>query len=170
MGRLFEKHEAPCGRWQAWSDGNADAVASPRNLQQLLASLSPDDRAHFLACEDCRVLTEAWLAVRESLQALPQSAPAAPPWFAARVIAVIAAREEESRPAATWIAVPRFASRLALASAALLFAATTWLYQRPPARPSTPPAVSSSEGLFDTQPPAVTEDEVLSSFAEKNHE
>ena len=93
----------------------------------------------------------------------------APPWFAARVMAAIAAREEESRPIAAWIAVPRFASRLAWVSAALLICAATWLYQKPPSRPAATPA-SASEGLFDTQPPTVSEDEVLVSLAEQTHE
>lgn len=169
MEKWFEKH-GPCGRWQGWLDAAAEDGAPARNLQQWMAGVSPEDRAHLLACEDCRAATEAWLAVRESLRALPEVVSPTPPWFAARVMAAITAREEELRPAAAWIAVPRFASRLAWAAAALLVAASTWLYQKPLARLSHPPAVSAPEGIFDTQSAPVTKDEVLMSLAEKDHE
>jgi hypothetical protein len=87
-------------------------------------------------------------------------------------MAAIAGLQEESlRPAAAWSIVPRFASRLAWASAALLLVASTWLYQNPAAQPSAAPSISPAEGLFDTQPPPPSSnDEVLTSLAEKNHE
>ena len=169
MGNWFEK-DGPCSRWHSWLDAGSDAGAPARDLQQLMARISAADRAHFLVCDDCRIAAETWLGVRESLQGLSEAASPAPPWFAGRVMAAIAEREEETRPAAAWIAVPRFASRLAWAAAALLLAASTWLYEKPLARPAAPPSASASEGIFDTQAPPVTEDEVLISLAEKDHE
>ena len=168
MANQSEKQDNPCSRWQAWLDTGDDASPAAQTGQQLTAALSSGDRAHLQACSECRIALEAWLAFRGSLQTSRLSV-SAPPWFAARVMASIAAREEELRPIAAWIAVPRFASRLAWASAALLVFAGTWLYQKPPARPSKP-AVNATESLFDTQPPAVSEDEVLVSLAEKNHD
>ena len=168
MGKFFAngKHSEPCSRWQAWLDPEAHDSLSGQSLRQLVSALSSEDRAHLHQCDDCRVALEAWLSFRQSLQTAKPAA-AAPPWFAARVMAAIAAREEESRPIAAWIAVPRFAARLAWVCAAALVFAGTWLYQKPPVR-HAPPAVSTSEGLFDTQPPSVSEDEVL--VAEHNHD
>lgn len=168
MANLFDKQDDPCSRWQAWLDTGDDPSPAAQTTQQLTAALSSEDRAHLQACGECRIALEAWLSFRQSLRTSRVSV-SAPPWFAARVMAAIGAREEESRPIAAWIAVPRFASRLAWASAALLIFAGTWLYQKPPARPSRP-AVSATESLFDTQPPTVSEDEVLVSLAEKNHD
>lgn len=169
MGKWFEKHDR-CSRWQDWLDGRTINGAPGRNLQEWLAGISPLDREHFLGCDDCRAATEAWLRVRGSLLDRPKVAASPSPWFPARVMTAIAAKEEEMRPAAAWIAVPRFASRLVWAAAALLVVASTWVYQKPPVRISRPPAMNASEGIFDAQSPPVTEDEVLVSLAEKDHE
>jgi len=161
MGNLFgsEKQGDPCSRWQEWLDSRAEEATVAGGIEELTASLSSGDSNHLQACGECRVALEAWFSFRRSLAAARVPV-AAPPWFATRVMAAIAAREEESRPIAAWIAVPRFASRLAWASAAALIFAGTWLYQKPPVRHSAPSA-SATEGLFDTQPPSVSEDEVL---------
>jgi hypothetical protein len=171
MKNLFGKNRAACDRWQDWLDAGAPGDAPPQNLQVLSASLSPQDKLHLQECQDCRIAMDAWLVARQSLQTLTHSSTPAPPWFATRVMAAIAGLQEESlRPAAAWSIVPRFASRLAWASAALLLVASTWLYEKPSTRPSAPPSVSATEGLFDTQPPPSTKDDVLTSLAEKNHE
>jgi hypothetical protein len=165
MAKTYDHQDDPCSRWQAWLDVASDTRPAAQAAQQLTAALSLEDRAHLQACAECRIALEAWLSFRHSLTVTRPSF-SAPPWFASRVMAVIAAREEESRPIAAWLAVPRFASRLAWASAALLFFAGTWLYQKPPARVSKP-SVSATESLFDTQSPSVSEDEVLVSLAEQ---
>jgi hypothetical protein len=176
MGNLFGRNEEACSKWQDWLDaapGSPDGDAPLQNLQQFAATLSASDKLHLDECHDCRIATDAWLVARQSLQTLTRQAAPAPPWFAARVMAAIAARQEESlRPAGAWTIVPRFAARLAWASAAILLVASTWLYQKPLSRPSAPATVNNNaaEGLFDTQPPPVTEDEVLVSLAEHDHE
>lgn len=172
MKNLFGKNRAACDRWQDWLDAGAPGDAPPQNLQVLSASLSPQDKLHLQECQDCRIAMDAWLVARQSLQTLTHSSTPAPPWFATRVMAAIAGLQEESlRPAAAWSIVPRFASRLAWASAALLLVASTWLYQNPAAQPAAAPSISPTEGLFDTQPPPPsTKDDVLNSLAEKNHE
>ena len=174
MGNLFGKHEEACSRWQEWLDASPAAAPgepAPQTLQQLAATLSSRDQVHLQECQECRIALDAWLVARRSLQALQQPAEMAPPWFAARVMAAIAARQDESlRPAAAWSIVPRFASRLAWASAALLVVAGTWLYQKPETAPTEPSMNNASEGLFDTQPPVSTKDDVLISLAERTNE
>ena len=169
MGKPFDMHDDPCSRWQAWLDAETSGAPFAETIERLTSELVPEDRAHLRECEECRVALEAWLSFRQSL-IRAQHAVAAPPWFAARVMAAIATREEESQPVAAWIAVPRFASRLAWASAAVLIFAGTWLYQKPLHRATAPSVSSTTEGLFDTQPPNVSEDEVLVSQAERSHE
>jgi hypothetical protein len=85
-------------------------------------------------------------------------------------MAAIAARERElSEVARTWLAVPKFASRLAMASGALLLVASTWLYERPYKAPAKQPAATASqEYLFESPQPPMNQDDVLVSLAEKN--
>jgi hypothetical protein len=168
MGNFFSegKQDEPCSRWQAWLDAEGQDALSGQSVQQWASALASEDRAHLHECDECRVALEAWLSFRQSVQSSKPAA-AAPPWFAARVMAAIAAREEESRPIAAWIAVPRFAARLAWVCAAALVFAGTWLYEKPLVRHAAPSA-TANEGLFDTQPPSVSEDEVL--VAEHNHD
>src|SRR5215470_8518789 len=99
MGKFFDTEEGPCGHWQAWLDTDTDGVPTAQTIQQLTSSLSPKDREHLQDCEECRVAVAAWLSFRQSLRTL-SARNEAPPWFAARVMAAIAAREDESRPLA----------------------------------------------------------------------
>ena len=91
------------------------------------------------------------------------------PWFSTRVVAAIAARERElTEAASTWLAVPKFASRLALASAALLLLTSTWLYEKPlPAPNQQAVSLAAQESLFESSPPANLDD-VLVPVQENN--
>ena len=84
-------------------------------------------------------------------------------------MAAIAARERElSEMASTWLAVPRFASRLAVASGALLLVASTWLYERPSTTPANQPAATANqEYLFEAPQAPLNQDDVLISLAEQ---
>jgi hypothetical protein len=84
-------------------------------------------------------------------------------------MAAIAARERElSEAASTWLAVPKFASRLAMASGALLLVASTWLYERPlPAPNQQAGTLAAQESLFEPAPP-VNQDDVLLNTPENN--
>jgi hypothetical protein len=84
-------------------------------------------------------------------------------------MAAIAARERElSEMASTWLAVPRFASRLAVASGALLLVASTWLYERPFTTPANQPAAAANqEYLFEAPQAPMNQDDVLISLAEQ---
>jgi hypothetical protein len=69
----------------------------------------------------------------------------------------------------TWVAVPKYASRLALVSGALLLVASTWLYGRPSAvAVKQPTAVAAQEYLFEAPQAPMNQDDVLISMAEKN--
>ena len=76
------------------------------------------------------------------------------PFFAARVMAAIEARETELvRKARAWAAIPSFASRLSAIAALLLVMASTWLWAGPHGESNTTPGlvedVSSSVGNQD---------------------
>ena len=108
---------------------------------------------------------------QEIFRVIPRQAAEPEPWFASRVMAAIAAREEElSEAARAWLAVPKLAARLSLASAALLLVASTWLYEKPagPRQQSPSGATISQEYLFEAPQPPASQDDVLISMAEEN--
>jgi hypothetical protein len=120
------------------------------------------------ACSDCRDAASDLVDLRNLLRDL-ESAPVAGPWFAPRVMANIAALQEEqvSRVSAIWLAVPRFAKRLSWVAAAALVFSCAWLYERPAAPPQTASAFAS-EHLFDPPALPVHSDDVLVSMNEKD--
>jgi len=165
MWDLLSGKDSECAQFR-----EAFEVSDASSTEELLSGLRPEQQTHAATCADCQAAVQELFEVRTLLQA--RRAPAAPDaWFAGRVMKAIAAREEElAGPAGTWIAVPRFASRLALASGALLLIASTWLYEKPHATPpvqQTAVNVTSPEYLFEAPPAPITQDDVLLSLAEK---
>src|SRR5882672_9097734 len=118
----------------------------------------------------CRASRQDMRATRELLEGVVLPAKDGGPWFARRVLSAIAARERElTFPVSPWSMVPRFASRLAWASAIVLLAGSTWLYQKATPVPAKQPAAASSpEYLFEAPQPPMNQDDVLISMAEKN--
>jgi hypothetical protein len=159
----------------------SDAGAYQRQIREQVSSdprvatscdaflaLAPTElRAHANACGDCRAAADDLVTLRELLRDL-EPVPVAGPYFAKRVMANIAAQDstERSRIVAIWLAVPRFASRLAWVSAIAFVCACGWLYERPATPPPQSAAAFASEHLFD--PPAVSpnHDDVLVSLNE----
>jgi hypothetical protein len=84
-------------------------------------------------------------------------------------MAAIARRDRElSEVASTWLAVPKFAARLALTLGAVLLLASTWWYHRPSKAPaSQPTAAATQEYLFEAPQPPMNQDDVLISMAER---
>jgi hypothetical protein len=124
-------------------------------------ALSPVQQKHLAECPDCQTAAdELWMS-RILLKKIPSVTATPAPWFAPRVMAVIAARESELRQSLeAWAAVPRLAARLAWISALVLLLASTWLYQLPKSTPKSSGQVSVDR-LFDTQPSAAQDDMLL---------
>ncbi len=162
MSGLLDNTQSHCDLFQEWLEESRSPQNGLETYDNLMSKASLEVRQHAQECSDCRDAAEDIVALRNLVREF-EAAPAAGPWFAPRVIAVINSLEaERSRVSAIWLAVPRFASRLSwLAAAALLFTCT-WMYQRS-TQPVEPQSASSfaSEHLFD--PPALpaTHDDVL---------
>src|SRR5260370_270366 len=117
MGQLG--HE--CSHFRTLLEDSAVAPQAPQSVEALLEGMPPTARSHFAACPDCQEAAQDLLTAREILKQAAPSGFEAGPWFAGRVLAAIAVQEKELEEAVrTWLVVPRFASRLALASGALL--------------------------------------------------
>ena len=165
---LLKKKSPECREFQeALESASSEAfLASTREV--LLAGLNAASRTHADSCAACSAATDELLAARALLRALPAHSNAPAPWFASRVMAAIAAREADVRRAGSpWAAVPRFASRLALATAATLLVVSTWVYQRPVVPAKQTIADAAPEYLFESSPPPVSQDDILVSLAER---
>ncbi len=169
MWNLLKKHREECGQFREVLEAAAGAAPPAETREALLLALPAQMQSHAASCQECLAAAEGLLSVRALLRGLPAQAATREAWFAPRVMAAIAAQEAEVRRAGTsWAAVPKLASRLALASAALLLVVSAWIYKRPD---TAPPGVSAAdtaqETLFETSPPPANQDDMLISLAER---
>ena len=169
MWNLLKKSDEECRKLQDLLEESAAARPEAVPVEELSQAWPAAQRAHVAACRSCREAAQDVFATREIFKGAASSTQVARPWFATRVMAAIAARERElSEMASTWLAVPRFASRLAVASGALLLVASTWLYERPSTMPANQPAVTANqEYLFEAPQAPLNQDDVLISLAEQ---
>jgi hypothetical protein len=138
----------------------SDAV-SVRNLRE---ELTAEERKHVDTCRDCQEAVQELFAARELLQGVRSFSHEERPWFAARVMAAIAARERELADRVTaWTEFPRFASRLTWVAVIVLLASTTWFYESVVRTPSHP-VNGSQESIFEA-PQQTTPDDILISQA-----
>ena len=170
MWNLLKKNDDECGKLQDRLEDSAAVRPEAASIEALSEALSSAERTHLASCENCREVAQDLLATREIFKSVGSATELATPWFATRVMAGIAARERElAEAASTWLAVPKFASRLAMASGALLLLTSTWLYERPSTAPAKQPAApASQEYLFEAPQPPMNQDDVLISLAEQN--
>lgn len=140
------------------------SAARPRavSIEELSQDWPATVRAHFTSCANCQEAANDLLATREIFKGVTPGFATERPWFAARVMAAISAQERElTEITSTWLAVPKFASRLALASGAILLIASTWLYERPlPAPNLQASAAAAQESLFEGSS-SMNQDDVL---------
>lgn len=151
MWRLTKKTEKEC-------ENARDALERNR-----MAGLPDNLRAHVASCPECRIFADDLAEVRGMFQR-NLGGPQPSPFFPARVMAVIAAREAElEKGSQTWAAVPRLAYRLSVLAALTLLVAASWLYQ-PSTRKATTAAVNAeqfSEGLVEGGTTTIQDDFLL---------
>ncbi len=170
MWNLLKKSDEECGELQDLLEESAAACAKAVRVEELSGDWPPAQRKHLADCGSCREAAQDFFAAREIFKGVASQAEEARPWFATRVMEAIRAQERElALPASLWSAFPRFASRLAWAAAVVLLAGSAWLYERPVTAPNKAPAAASAqEYLFEAPAPAMNQDDVLISMAEKN--
>jgi len=125
MGNLLNRDEKNCRRFL---DALEELPASGnlrKSAEEWLAELPEADEEHAGSCEACRTALEEFTETRNALSGM--TVPKAGPWFAARVMAAISARErEEEARDGVWISVRRLAPRLVALSALLLVLGGSW--------------------------------------------
>jgi hypothetical protein len=169
MWNLLKKNNEECVKLRDSLDEAAAASSGAVRIEELTEGWSAAQRHHVAICEGCQTAAQDILATRGIFKGVSSRARQSRPWFSTRVMAAIAARERElAEAASTWLAVPKFASRLALASAVLLLLTSTWLYERPLRVPNQQTAsLAAQESLFEAPPP-VNQDDVLIPAQENN--
>ena len=169
MWNLLKNRDEDCWKLRDMLEESAAARPEAVRVEELNAAWPAARRAHIAACESCQEAAEDLLATREIFKGVASNRETARPWFATGVMAAIAAREKElSEAASAWLVVPKFALRLALASGALLIAASTWLYQRPLRAPSQQGSALASQELLFEAPSSVNQDDVFVPVQENN--
>jgi hypothetical protein len=168
MRSLLNRRRDECERLQDLLESSVAEGVLGVSIEALFQSLPADGRTHFADCRSCREIVQELLATRELLLGALAPTEDGGPWFVKRVLSAIAARKREvAFPASAWSMVPRFASRLAWATAIVLLAGSTWLYRgSTPSAPRQP--ASSQEYLFEAPAPQMNQDDVLTSMAERN--
>jgi len=164
MRGLRKAYDSECERFHACLD--SEITRKALTLVELVAVLPSALRAHAKSCKACHAAAHELVTSRILLQTMAAPEDEPKPWFAARVMALIAEREREFRPGTTWVAVPKLAFRLACASTVILLAGGTWLYEIRSVPASQKSADTMSESLFDSPTSPANRDDVLLSLAE----
>lgn len=167
MWNLLKRSKQECMRLRDMVEEAAAKQADPWGVKNLREVLTAEERKHLETCQDCQEAIQELFAAKELFHGVASFSHEARPWFAARVMAAIAARERALAERVTaWTEFPRFASRLAWVAAIVLLASTTWFYESVVRTPSHP-VNGSQESIFDA-PQQSTPDDILISQAGDN--
>jgi len=168
MWKLLKKSGQECGRVQDSLEEVAAKNSNAGTVDELIVGLPAAARKHIDGCDACRRAALDMVATKELFSDVTSVTEVERPWFAARVMAAIAARERAlAERMSAWSEVPRFASRLALISALLLLAGTTWLYEKAIKMPSNSSNGAAQESIFEPQQQS-NQDDLLISMAVSN--
>ena len=164
MWNLLKRRKEECRRLADAVDEAAAKQADEVSVRHLTETLTAEERKHLETCQDCQLAVQDVFRVKQLFQGAASFSQEERPWFAARVMAAIAAREKELAERVTaWTEFPRFASRLTWVAAIVLLASTTWFYENVLRAPSHPVS-ASQESIFEA-PQQTTPDDILTSQA-----
>jgi hypothetical protein len=159
----LRKMTKDCRRLRDALEEAAERHPEAANVKELMDALSAEERKHIEACRDCHEAVQELVATKELFQGVTSFAEEERPWFAARVMAAISAREREiAARLNTWSEFSRFAPRFAWVTAVLLLAGTTWFYEKVVRAPVYELNGSPQESIFEAPQPASQDDTLIS--------
>jgi len=128
MGNFLNRNEENCRRFLDVLEELPPSGSTRKSAEEWRAELPAPEEAHAGRCEACRTALEEFAETRNVLVGMTVQEPG--PWFTARVMAAIGARErEEEARDGVWISVRRLAPRLVALSALLLALGGSWALQ-----------------------------------------
>jgi hypothetical protein len=135
-----------------------DGVVSAASV---LEKVSAEARAHVVRCEGCREAAEQFAETRNLLRPLAEKQAEPGPWFVTRVMAAIAAQEQEEEREGIWANMRRLAPRLVVVSTLLLMLGSTWAIRVRNSEKHQNMVESYGEALFEPGAGAPLNDDVL---------
>lgn len=167
MWDLLKRRKRTCEAFEDELERVGGELPNHADVKGLLAEVSAEGRGHYARCLTCREAAEYFVESRRILAGIEQNTPVAGPWFATKVLAAIEAEEKAvALREGLWIAVPKYATRLAWVTAIALLAGTTWLFEKQITRQASGSA--NEEFLFGSPTQQPSQDDVLVSMAERN--
>lgn len=125
MGNPLNRDEQNCRRFLDALEELPLGGGLRKSAEEWRAELPEAEEVHAGGCEACRTALEEFAETRNALAGATVQQPG--PWFAARVMAAINAREQEEEARdGVWISVRRLAPRLVALSALLLVLGGSW--------------------------------------------
>jgi hypothetical protein len=172
MSDLRNETKMNCEGFLNELEGLAPGAGAGGSERELLVRMTESARTHAAECRECQKGLEEFAATREVLRQMKPGMPEPGPWFALRVMQVIAAREnqiEEGRNN-VWVSVRRLAPRLSAIAAVLLVVGGTWAMElRRSERHARQAEMNSSESLFEGSSGAPINDDIVASVNEEQH-
>jgi hypothetical protein len=147
------------------TDGPGVATAA-----ELLTKISASAREHAARCASCEEALQDFAETRRELARMREGFPEPGPWFTARVMGAIRAKEREieEKKEGVWVGVRRLAPRLVAFAAVLLVLGGTWAIEVQRAEHARGPELRPAESMFENVPStAVNDDIVASTYTER---
>jgi hypothetical protein len=137
-------------------------VATP---EELLTRVPGPAREHGVRCTSCEEALQDFAETRRELVGMRKGLPEAGPWFTARVMGAIRAREQEmeEKREGVWVSVRRLAPRLVAFAAVLLVLGGTWAFELQRSEHARGPELGPAESLFEGAPSAPMNDDIVAS-------
>lgn len=128
MGNSLNRDEQNCRRFLDALEELPLSGGTRKSAEEWRADLPEAEDVHAGGCEACRTALEEFAETRNALAGTSLQEPG--PWFTARVMSAINAREQEVEARdGVWISVRRLAPRLVALSALLLVLGGSWALQ-----------------------------------------
>src|SRR6516162_2251513 len=137
----------------------------------LLGPMNEATRGHAEVCADCKAAVDEMSVTRRELARLSEAGLEPGPWFPARVMGAIRAKEREieEKKNGVWISVRRLAPRLVAFCTVLLVLGGTWALEVRRAEEARQAEMRPVEGLFETTASTPLNDDILAVSHQEPH-
>jgi len=160
MSNELEMKKSECRRFVEELESVAASGPEEAQPQTVLPQMSNEAREHAEVCAECSAAVEDLAETRRALVAMSAPVAEAGPWFVARVMAAIRAKENEleERSNGVWMGVRRLAPRLVALCTVLLVLGTTWAVELRREDVTRRATLSSAESVFESAPAPLNDD------------